>query len=354
MSRVPPVTAATFPLAEQRALPLISLVMPTMNSEKFIERSLDSIFQQQYSRLEVIIIDGGSSDGTLGIVEKYRDRITQVISEADDGQANAINKGFELARGEVFCWLNADDLLAAGALLKVGAFFAENRHAEFMFGDAIGIDESGRSFGRRMNVHDGGLWELVNESDFVVQPASFWRSDLWNETGGLREELHFTLDYEFYMRVAATTDLHYVPSVLALERHHRAAKTSNGGLARAEELLQVARLHGATQIARTFQPEASAVFASEAIRALRRHDLPAAQNLFRRSASVFRSPALFSAHLVVLLGRPGGLAKARLWSNRLRWVRSRSVGRPPKPLSNRYQRPKSSRTSHTEIDAEIV
>ena len=167
-----------------------SIITPSYQQGQFITQTIRSVLEQNYTAIEYIVMDGGSTDSTLEILRHYEDRL-QWYSEPDDGQADAINKGFTLASGDVFAWLNSDDYYAPGTIKRVADYFATHPETAFVYGDAIGIDLKERNYGVRMHV---GLRQKIIESDFdillnlydfLVQPACFWRASLWREIGQL-------------------------------------------------------------------------------------------------------------------------------------------------------------------------
>ncbi len=243
--------------------PKITLVTPSLNQGQFIERAIQSVLTQNYPCLEYTVIDGGSTDGTLEILQRYTGRLTW-LSEADQGQAHAINKGFEMATGDIVGWLNADDELAPGALAAVADFFSRYPEARLVYGEALTIDERGRSYGRRGNVKPTNFAELAAEGDFIVQPAAFWRANLLAEVGYLDESLHYCLDYEYWLRVAQKYPLHYLPVMLAKERIHAGAKSSYLNWQRLGELQQIAQRYSGSTLPRNFQAEQAALYLVEA------------------------------------------------------------------------------------------
>jgi len=294
----------------------VSVVTPLLNQAAFVEETIDSVKSQDYPWLEHIVVDGGSTDGSLEILADHGDHLTW-ISESDAGQAAAINKGFGMASGEILCWLNADDLLAPGAIRSVVSFFRQHPDASLVYGDAEAIDVSGRSYGRRVNVGPGSLRELVEERDFIVQPAAFWRASLWRQVGPLDENLRYVFDYEFWMRVAAISELHYLPEVLARERLHSQAKTFEGGDRRTRELEQIAARHGGDGIPRAFRAEAGAGHILKGLREWTRGRWRLGAAAIRRGVRLSDSLPKLTVFVgtTVLLG-PGRVARARLWSNR--------------------------------------
>ena len=125
-------------------LPSLSIVIPSYNQGEFIERTIVSILEQDYPSLQLILMDGGSTDGTMAVVDKYRDRFAIVRHEKDDGQADAIARGFALCTGDIMTWLNSDDTYLPGTLRRVGEYFRDHSRAEFVYGDYQLIDADDR------------------------------------------------------------------------------------------------------------------------------------------------------------------------------------------------------------------
>ena len=130
--------------ATEKNWPKISIITPSYNQGEFLERTILSVIEQNYPNLEYIIIDGGSTDGSVDIIQKYADKLAYWISEKDNGQTHAINKGFKKATGEIVAWLNSDDELCEGALMAVASVFMEHDEADFVFGNQYSIDSNGK------------------------------------------------------------------------------------------------------------------------------------------------------------------------------------------------------------------
>lgn len=206
--------------------PTISVVTPTYQQGSYLARTIESVLAQRYPRLEYVIQDGGSTDGTGAILEQYRARLTHVASQRDRGQADAINKGFQQTTGEIMAWLNSDDLLLPGALATVGDFFAANPDVDVVYGHRIQI-----------NLHDQevGRWVLPRHdphvlawADYIPQETLFWRRRLWEKVGGYVDTTYqFALDWELLLRFQAA-GAHFVrlPRFLAAFRIHDEQKTS--------------------------------------------------------------------------------------------------------------------------------
>ncbi len=214
------------PIDESPTWPSISIVTPCRDAGRWLERTLASVLDQGYPRLEYRVQDGASGDGTAAILARHGDRLSGIESRPDRGQAEAINRAFERTSGEVMAWLNADDLLLPGALASVGRFFARHPEVDAVYGHRILIDEDDLEIGRWvLPAHDD---EALRLADFVPQETLFWRRRLWERTGArVREDFRFALDWELLLRFqAAGARFVRLPRFLGAFRVHDEQKTS--------------------------------------------------------------------------------------------------------------------------------
>ena len=213
-------------VAAPQPAPSISIVVPSLNQGEFLARTLDSVLDQGYPELELIVEDGGSSDATPAVLDAYRDRLAHVSSGPDGGQASAVNAGFARSQGEIMAWLNSDDMLLPGALAYVGRYFAEHPEVDVVYGHRVLIDSDDREIGRWvMPAHDD---EILSWADYVPQETLFWRREAWDRVGGrLTEEFRFALDWDLLvrMREAGATTVR-LPRFLGAFRVHEAQKSS--------------------------------------------------------------------------------------------------------------------------------
>jgi len=208
--------------------PKISLVTPSLNQGKFIRATIESVLSQGYPDLDYRVQDGGSTDGTLAVLREFEPRVP-FVSEKDRGQADAINRGLSKATGEVLGYLNSDDVLLPGALAAVGEAFASDPELLFVWGRASYLDEAGRAVSRYLARPDA--IERLADSCFIAQPAAFFRRKVWDEIGPFDESLHHTMDYDYWLRIAARvprSKMRFLDRELAGCRMHADAKTVAG------------------------------------------------------------------------------------------------------------------------------
>lgn len=180
----------------------VSVVTPSLNQARFLETTIRSVLEQDYPDVEYLVIDGGSTDGSRQIMARYAPRLAYWISEPDRGQADAINKGWQRANGEVLAYLNSDDVYRPGACARVSAFFLAHPEVDMLYSDCALIDELGHPVGSHARIPDFSLsWLLRNP---LPQPTMFFRRRLLERIGWLDPELHYTFDWDFCLRAAVS------------------------------------------------------------------------------------------------------------------------------------------------------
>ncbi len=204
--------------------PLVSVVTPSFNQARFLEAALRSVLEQDYERIEYIVVDGGSQDGSAQIIRKYADKLAWWVSEPDRGQTDAINKGFAHAHGEILAWLNSDDTYAPGAVRAAVEAFRRYPDAGLVYGEANYIDEAGRIIGR-FPAAQTDYRRLRAGYVHIPQQAAFFRGTLWRQVGPLDPSFYFAMDYDLWTRLARLAPLRFVPQVWANFRMHADAKT---------------------------------------------------------------------------------------------------------------------------------
>jgi glycosyltransferase involved in cell wall biosynthesis len=219
--------------------PRFSIVMPTYNHGRWIDIALRSIFDQGIADVEVIVMDSVSTDDTPEILGRYGDRITWV-REKDKGQADAINRGFARTHGEVVAWLNSDDTYLPGAFARVSEAFAADPALDFVYGDALEINEDGGILTPNLFTEDCTRERFYFSHDYICQPTLFLRRSVLAKVGTLRADLRWFLDYQWLSRFfAAGLKGKRLPHFLAANRDHPNTKTNSGGEARWWEIMGV-------------------------------------------------------------------------------------------------------------------
>lgn len=232
-------------------LPLISIVTPSYNQAQFLEETILSVVNQDYPNLEYIVIDGGSTDGSVDIIRKYADQLAYWVSEDDRGQAHAINKGFARARGEILGWLNSDDFYLPRAISRVARMRHEHPKAAAWIGGCYRIDPSGKILS---TVIPRGLDPEIladwGHQAFFYQPSCFFAARAWDEVGPLDEGLHFALDVDLWLRLSTVGHFASTPEVISAAIIHQDAKTQAQRLDMHVEAIVVQVTHGYREVAR--------------------------------------------------------------------------------------------------------
>ena len=208
--------------------PKISIVTPSYNQGRFIEETIRSVLLQRYPNLEYIVMDGGSTDESVEIIKKYDPWIDSWASEEDEGQSDAINKGFERATGEIYAWLNSDDFYAAGALRSIAkAFLKKSAEVGAIVGVGHKIDEEGSV------VYTPSKSELTREAFLnwlnggsFMQPACFFRRAMWEKCGPLRADLKYAMDIDFFLNAVRKYRFESVDKTISFAHKHEGAKTT--------------------------------------------------------------------------------------------------------------------------------
>ena len=209
--------------------PLISIITPSFNQGQYIRDTIESVLHQNYPNLEYIIIDGGSTDNTLSVLKEYEEHLTW-ISEPDNGQTDAINKGIRMAHGDIIAYLNSDDTYEPDALSKVVQLFSQNDDISIIYGDFNYVNTKGNLVSHRYAIDfDSGIFRY--DHCFICQPSSFWRRSVVDKVGLFQEDLHYYMDYDFYLRSEnAGFQFHHIHQTLANLRLHSECKTVSGSV----------------------------------------------------------------------------------------------------------------------------
>lgn len=203
-------------------LPLVSIVTPSYNQARFLEKTMRSVLEQDYPHLEYLVVDGASTDGSVDLIKKYSSQLKWWVSEKDNGQAEAINKGLAKAKGEIVAWINSDDYYMPGAI--TGAVKALNEHPEsgMVFGNVRVVDENEKI----LNNLAYADWQVADLMAFRIigQPAVFMRRKVLEKTGFLDPSYHLLLDHQLWIRLALAGGMKYVPELWASAHYHEDCK----------------------------------------------------------------------------------------------------------------------------------
>jgi len=257
--------------------PLITLVTPSMNQGQYVEATLTSVLAQDYPRLEFIVVDGGSMDGSVDIIRRFAGQLSWWVSEPDEGQSNALVKGFSRANGEVMNWLNADDLLRPGALFAVARAYKDSGADLIAGGDRHFRDspEHPVSHFRPAGYVSPDCLRFWDGAFRYHQPCTFFTRQAYQRAGGLDQRLHYAMDFDLYCRILAAPDcrVNYLDEEISAFRLHDDAKTSRSKPGFLTELRQVSQRYWPADWGREerrsmdrYSAECSIHHASEAIR----------------------------------------------------------------------------------------
>jgi len=179
----------------------VSIITPSFNQGEFIEATINSVLDQTYRNIEYIVIDGASTDNTMNILDKYRDKIDIVVSEKDNGQSDAINKGFKLANGELVGWINSDDLLDPECIQEIVNLYNINSNGSIYYGDVLNrIDKEGVLFDTKKRTIPSRDF-LLNTNYSVIQQGSFYSKEILIKCNYLDESLHFCMDLDLWLKL---------------------------------------------------------------------------------------------------------------------------------------------------------
>jgi glycosyltransferase involved in cell wall biosynthesis len=229
----------------ERSSVLVSAVVPNFNGEVYLDRALASLGDQTHPELEVIVVDGGSTDGSLEIVRDWESRLQMTwISEPDSGQAEAINKGFRMASGEVMGWINSDDLLTPRSAELAARRFARDPDLDMVWGFCLVVDSDERPVTIQNPYVRQDLARLRQHRNFISQPGSWYSRRAVERFGPLREDLHYLFDYDLFLKIAGSGRGEFIPEVMAWFRLHSTSKSGSQRSAFLKEEPRVFRDNG--------------------------------------------------------------------------------------------------------------
>jgi glycosyltransferase involved in cell wall biosynthesis len=199
-------------------------VTPSFNQGRYIEETIRSVLSQDYPHVEYLIVDGGSTDSTLDTIKKYQHQLAWWVSEKDQGQTDAINKGFARAQGDVLAWINSDDTFEPGAFTAAMTYLKDHPSVGMVYGDCNYLDESGAVIGKFHAAQTS--YRLLRQGyTHIPQQTMFFRAELWRQVGPLDPSFYFAMDYDLWTRIAARAPIQYISQTWANFRLHTAGKT---------------------------------------------------------------------------------------------------------------------------------
>lgn len=208
--------------------PKISIITPSFNQGKYLEKTILSVLDQNYTNLEYIIIDGGSTDNSLEIIKKYSKHIVYWVSEKDDGQTQAINKGFKLATGDLISWMNSDDVYLKNSFKSIADKYNRYPDVDVFYADKININERG-DFIRAFRYHPFDMNAFIYHKMSMCNQACFWKRSVFDKIGLLDETIKFVMDMEYFIRMGSNKGIKFkhFPEFWGAQRYYKDTKTSS-------------------------------------------------------------------------------------------------------------------------------
>jgi len=258
-------------------VPLVSIITPSYNQAEFLERTIRSVLAQDYARIEYIIVDGGSTDGSVEIIKRYEAKIAKWVSEPDQGQSDAINKGFRMATGEIVAWLNSDDLYFPDAVSTAVRCFQQQPSLGLFYGDCVFLDRQGQFLRYFTEVESYSRFRLCNCTDFIMQPTTFFKRETLVSVVLLDASLHYCMDWDLWCRLSKSgCGVHYEPRPVAATHIYPEMKTMAGSRPRLKEIRRVLKRHGTS-----LWPHAYFGFYSTEVRRILTHEtIPFVRRVF--------------------------------------------------------------------------
>ena len=239
-------------MPDGRPWPRVSIITPSYNQARFIEETIRTVLLQGYPNLEYIIVDGGSTDGSVDIIRRYEPWLASWVSERDRGQSDAINKGFRAATGEIIAWLNSDDTYHPGAIVQAALAFAADPSLAMVYGSCNLINDDG-SLRNAYPSREFDLKILVNTWNFIPQPAVFMRADAYRAVGEVDMDLHYSMDRDLWIRMGLNGTVRRIEPLLANLRYYDDCKTAAISREGRRERLMICRRYGGTIFSRVYR-----------------------------------------------------------------------------------------------------
>ncbi len=221
--------------------PTVSVVTPSLNQGRHIPSTIRSVVTQDNRDIEYLVMDGASTDNTLEVLRDFASQYPakmRYVSEKDRGQAHALNKAIAQTRGSIIGWLNSDDTYEPGAVSAAVEFFAQHADVDLVYGDANFVDVNDQFITRCAHIEPFNWHRLVHYTDFIVQPAAFFTRRAFEAVGGADESMHYAMDYDLFLKMAAKFKVEYLPRVLANFKWIGENKSALGGWTHLDETIR--------------------------------------------------------------------------------------------------------------------
>jgi glycosyltransferase involved in cell wall biosynthesis len=292
---------------------LVTVVTPCFNSAHTLERTMQSVLAQTYTPIEFIVLDGGSTDNTIHLLKKYSTQL-KFVSEPDRGQSDAINKGWHMAQGDILAWLNADDIYLPDTVQTAVDYFSAHPEVYWIYGSLEYRDDKGNFFPYRNPSRDWDYDMLLGHNCYIPQPTVFLRRQVIEDCGYLEENLHYGMDYEYWLRIGRKYPGRFVPALNAVMTWARTTKTEGGGVKRIQEIEAVIRRYGGNDLPRGMHHEWTMAFIEQSLKQIRAGHLRQAAQSFSRAWRYPRTLPRGMAKTFIRLFIPQPLeAKLRQW-----------------------------------------
>lgn len=255
------------PDSDTDQLPLVTIVTPSFNQADTLRQTIESVLSQDYPNIQYIVMDGGSTDATCDILRQYEGRL-EWISEKDNGQSDAIHKGFCKAKGQIIAWLNSDDIYTPGAIRTAVKSLQTHPHVDLVYGDVDWITRNGKFIAHCVSTEQFNRHRLLHYSNFICQPTTFFRRNAYEAIGGLNADLHFVMDYDLWLKLTAHKPAVYIQQRLAQVRCYEETKTSQGGTKRMVEMQDMIRSHQGNGLPAFYRLEYAGILLADAMQHL--------------------------------------------------------------------------------------
>jgi len=223
-----------------KTFPRVSIITPSFNQAIYLDECIRSVLDQNYPNIEYIIMDGGSTDGSVEIIKQYESKLAFWVSRKDAGQSAAINEGIEHATGEIWAWMNADDAYLPGAVMKAVDWFYSHPEHDILYGDCIVVGEDGRGMNHLL-AEEFDVVRMITVGTVIPSGSTFLRKGVFDRMGGLDASLHYGMDTDYWLRLSRVCKFGHLSEDLSIYRVYPLAKTWDvqRGDIRARELIQI-------------------------------------------------------------------------------------------------------------------